>query len=216
MDNENYIIEMRNITKTFPGIIANDDVPDCVPQIEITGPSKFDEIQAKSVLLKLFNVNSLESFCKDTKHLGLVAAGAIARYIFETHSVDGVAYVNDIVEASNHFKCFDYILDTVSETMTEEYVKKLHFILKSGIMNDEHDEAVHKLLTALALHVAVVHPDTPVVFEHVVSQLVFPVPLVVFPSVVVELPHAIQLPLFALELYDPTAHAVHDDDPAKL
>ncbi len=40
------------------------------------------------------------------------------RYIFETHSVDGVAYVNDIVEASNHFKCFDLILDTVSEPLT--------------------------------------------------------------------------------------------------
>ena len=42
----------------------------------------FNEIAAKKVLLKLFNVQSLESFCKDTQHLGLVCAGAIARYIF--------------------------------------------------------------------------------------------------------------------------------------
>jgi len=64
------------------------------------------------------------------------------RYIFETHSVDGVAYVNDIVEASNHFKCFDLILDTVSEPLTEQFVKNLHRILKSGVMNDDLDEAV--------------------------------------------------------------------------
>ena len=37
------------------------------------------------------------------------------RYIFETHTVDGVAHVDDIIETANHFKCFDYILDTVHE-----------------------------------------------------------------------------------------------------
>ena len=35
------------------------------------------------------------------------------RCIFETHTVDGVAHVNDIIEAVNHFKCFDCILDTI-------------------------------------------------------------------------------------------------------
>ena len=44
----------------------------------------FNEISSKNVLLKLFNVQSLESFCKDTKNQGLICAGAIARYIFDT------------------------------------------------------------------------------------------------------------------------------------
>lgn len=64
------------------------------------------------------------------------------RYIFETHTVDGVAYVNDIFEAANHFKCFDYILETVSEPLTEEYIKNLHRMLKNGLMTKQNDEAV--------------------------------------------------------------------------
>lgn len=43
------------------------------------------------------------------------------RYIYETHTIDGVAPVNDVFEAANHFKCFDHILDTISEPITEEY-----------------------------------------------------------------------------------------------
>ena len=42
------------------------------------------------------------------------------RYIFETHTVDGTAHVNDILEAANHFKCIDYVLDNVNEPITEE------------------------------------------------------------------------------------------------
>lgn len=64
------------------------------------------------------------------------------RYIFETHTVDGVAYVNDVFEAANHFKCFDYVLETISEPITEEYIKKLHRMLKNGLMTGQNDEAV--------------------------------------------------------------------------
>lgn len=64
------------------------------------------------------------------------------RYIFETHTVDGTAYVEDIIEAANHFKCFDFILDTVQEPITEEYIKKLHLLLKKGLEDDEHDDVV--------------------------------------------------------------------------
>lgn len=64
------------------------------------------------------------------------------RYIFETHSIDGTAFVNDVFEAANHFKCFDLVLDTVNEPLTEEYIKKLHFTLKNGLMTDNASEAV--------------------------------------------------------------------------
>lgn len=63
------------------------------------------------------------------------------RFIFETHRIDGGAFVNDIFEAANHFKCFDMVLDTVNEPLTEEYIKKLHFTLKNGLITD-NDEAV--------------------------------------------------------------------------
>lgn len=64
------------------------------------------------------------------------------RYIFETHSVDGTVLVNDVIEAANHFKCFDYILDTIHEPLSEEYIKKLHFTLKNGLMTERNSEAV--------------------------------------------------------------------------
>lgn len=61
------------------------------------------------------------------------------RYIYETRTIgadaDTVIRVNDIIETVNHFKCFDLILDTVSEPLTEEYVKNLHRLLKSGVLD---------------------------------------------------------------------------------
>ena len=69
------------------------------------------------------------------------------RYIFDTESIDiehseSVIRVNDVIETVNHFKCFDFILDTVDEPVTEEYIKVLHGKLKSGILYDDVDVVV--------------------------------------------------------------------------
>lgn len=64
------------------------------------------------------------------------------RYIYETHTIDGVVPVNDVFEAANHFRCFDFILDTINEPITEDYIKQLHRMLKNGIMQDDEDYAV--------------------------------------------------------------------------
>ena len=69
------------------------------------------------------------------------------RYIFETKTIDtehseAVIKVNDIIETINHFKCFDFILDTVNEPLTEDYIKTLHGMLKSGILYDDDDVVV--------------------------------------------------------------------------
>ena len=64
------------------------------------------------------------------------------RYIYETRTIDGTVPVNDVFEAANHFRCFDYILDTVNEPITEEYIKQLHRMLKNGVMEDDTDYAV--------------------------------------------------------------------------
>ncbi len=64
------------------------------------------------------------------------------RYIYETRTIDGTAPVNDVFEAANHFRCFDYILDTVNEPITEDYIKQLHRMLKNGVMEDDTDYAV--------------------------------------------------------------------------
>ncbi len=56
------------------------------------------------------------------------------RLIFETNTIgaeDGVP-VDDIIETSNHFRAIDYVIDCVEEPLTEELIKTLHKILKTG------------------------------------------------------------------------------------
>ncbi len=56
------------------------------------------------------------------------------RLIFETNTIgaeEGVS-VDDIIETANHFRAVDYIIDHAEESLTEDIVKELHRILKSG------------------------------------------------------------------------------------
>lgn len=56
------------------------------------------------------------------------------RLIFETNTIgatEGVP-VDDIIETANHFRAVDYVIDCAEEPLTEEIIKKLHKILKTG------------------------------------------------------------------------------------
>lgn len=57
------------------------------------------------------------------------------RHIFETNTLgitDATVRVDDIVETVNHFRCIDSIIDHATEKLTENYIKELHLILKTG------------------------------------------------------------------------------------
>ena len=58
------------------------------------------------------------------------------RYIFETRTIgfkdQEAVPVDDIIETSNHFVAFDYLLDTANEPLTNSIIKEFHRILKSG------------------------------------------------------------------------------------
>ena len=59
------------------------------------------------------------------------------RYIYETNTIfiedgESSANVDDIVETVNHFSCFDYMLDIASEPITEDHIKRFHYLLKSN------------------------------------------------------------------------------------
>lgn len=45
---------------------------------------------------------------------------------------DEVISSDDIVETNNHFRAFDYILDIYDEPLSEEIIKRIHFILKNN------------------------------------------------------------------------------------
>lgn len=56
------------------------------------------------------------------------------RLIFETNTIgaeNGVP-VDDIIETANHFRAIDYVIDMAEETLTEDIIKNLHKILKTG------------------------------------------------------------------------------------
>lgn len=57
------------------------------------------------------------------------------RFIFETNTI-GVTTeavnVDDIIETTNHFRCFDYIVDHALEPLSESMIKLLHKMLKTN------------------------------------------------------------------------------------
>jgi DNA-binding Xre family transcriptional regulator len=61
------------------------------------------------------------------------------RLIFETNTIgaeEGVP-VDDIIETANHFRAIDYIIDCAERPLTEDIMKELHKILKTGT-KDSH------------------------------------------------------------------------------
>ncbi len=64
------------------------------------------------------------------------------RYIFETNTIgiseQGVN-VDDIVETANHFKCIDLVIDNAMYTLSEKFIKELHYILKSSTSDSRKD-----------------------------------------------------------------------------
>ena len=54
------------------------------------------------------------------------------RLIFETNTVDvgDSVPVDDILETVHHFRAIDYVIDIAEEELTEDIIKKLHYILK--------------------------------------------------------------------------------------
>ena len=66
------------------------------------------------------------------------------RSIFETRTVTGRAIPADSVqEMRNHFRLFDYMLETIEEPLTKELLCDYHRILKTGTADDlENDDFV--------------------------------------------------------------------------
>ena len=58
------------------------------------------------------------------------------RYIFETRTIgfkdEEAVPVDDIIETSNHFVAFDYLLGTVENPLINDIIKEFHRILKTG------------------------------------------------------------------------------------
>lgn len=55
------------------------------------------------------------------------------RRIFETNTIDSHDNlpVDDIIETVNHFRAIDYCIDVANDTLSEDIIKHIHFLLKT-------------------------------------------------------------------------------------
>ncbi len=84
-------------------------------------------------------------FAYNTNHMeGSTITPDETASIYETGTIltdsNKVIVLKDATETKNHFTLFKYMLDTLEEPLTEEMIKKYHFILKSGTLTDEEKE----------------------------------------------------------------------------
>ena len=65
------------------------------------------------------------------------------RYIFETRTIgfkdQEAVPVDDIIETSNHFVAFDFLIDTIEKPLSNNIIKEFHRILKSGTSDAAKD-----------------------------------------------------------------------------
>ena len=64
------------------------------------------------------------------------------RYIYETNTIgitSDAINVDDILETVNHFRCIDFIIDHAEERLTEDMIKQIHKLLKSGTSDSRKD-----------------------------------------------------------------------------
>ena len=67
------------------------------------------------------------------------------RYIFETNTIgveDGSLNVDDVIETANHFRLVSLIIDNAKSTLTQEFIKELHLLLKNGTSDSRRDRFV--------------------------------------------------------------------------
>lgn len=63
------------------------------------------------------------------------------RSLFETRTIlsngQEVIYSDDIIEALNHFNAFNYMLSHANDTLSEDFIKKIHGILTIGAQKSQ-------------------------------------------------------------------------------
>jgi Fic family protein len=90
------------------------------------------------------------------------------RYLYETRTVLGDAPVDDVIETTNHFRAFDYMLDNIEEPLTTAKIKKYHYLLKTGTADADKDWFVVGGWKQVQNYVGNITPTAP---EHVANEM---------------------------------------------
>ena len=81
-------------------------------------------------------------FAYNTNHIeGSTITPDETASIYDTGTIlsssDKIIVLKDATEVKNHFTLFKYMLDVVDDDLTEDMIKKFHFILKDGTLTDD-------------------------------------------------------------------------------
>jgi Fic family protein len=99
-------------------------------------------IEQKKINLSgnLYHKTQLD-FAYNTNHIeGSTITPDETASIYDTGTIltsgDKVIVLKDATETKNHFTLFKYMLDTIDDKLSEDMIKKFHFILKDGTLTD--------------------------------------------------------------------------------
>jgi DNA-binding Xre family transcriptional regulator len=91
-------------------------------------------IYHETQILLTYNSNHIE---------GSALSSDQTRYLFETNTIglghDDAINVDDIIEAQNHFRCVNHMIQTALEPLSEDLIKDLHKFLKTGTSDASFD-----------------------------------------------------------------------------
>ena len=100
-------------------------------------------IEQRKINLKgnLYHKTQID-FAYNTNHMeGSTLTLSETASIYDTGTIladsNKVVVLKDMTETKNHFTLFKYMLDTLDSPLSEELIKKFHFILKNGTLTDE-------------------------------------------------------------------------------
>lgn len=103
-------------------------------------------IEQKNINLSgnLYHKTQLD-FAYNTNHIeGSTITPDETASIYDTGTIltsnNKVIVLKDATEIQNHFTLFKYMLDTIDLKLSEEMIKKFHFILKNGTLTDSEKE----------------------------------------------------------------------------
>lgn len=93
--------------------------------------------EQKDMLLKggLYHYVQIEHTYNSNHIEGSRLSHEQTRFIFETNTIgisDEAVRVDDVLETINHFRCIEMIIDEAMKPLTEQLIKRLHLVLKTG------------------------------------------------------------------------------------
>ena len=103
-------------------------------------------IEQKNIGLSgnLYHKTQLD-FAYNTNHIeGSTITQDETASIYDTGTIlanrDKVIVLKDATETKNHFTLFKFMLDSINEKLSEDMIKKFHYILKTGTLTDSEKE----------------------------------------------------------------------------